>query len=980
MSPKKPVARGADPKQTTPLVDPTPQLADVAKAVQALSKDLERTLAAATAEAVKGELRGGLATELQRSVDQRVSDARAELMQRVEAAAKEGAVRDASIRALVTEVREALGQASAKVEALSEDTLATRIGGAVSAATRDAAIDVYRQEFARKLEQLEAAFDDAEGGFDRLKAWVESYGPGGLPVLQQQLEQRAAQVADLETQLEELRGKLHTRTEALTKLESERTRERALQGIDPADLRRKLDEIDALSRDLSERESLTSRVQQLEHDLDSARNELRAWTKRDREVQEYESNASLVEQLREDIQRFELQLDEVEQRRARAESERNRARSEARRLDEELTRLEADRAAAEQRDARLAELTDQLGDTKANHEDARRTIAELERELDEVRISRQELSLKLGEAEEQLRQAQLAWKAEHAQEHRDVLDADRLRLESWAENTAASRSAEHIAEAARVNLRVGQLEDRVHELEGQLANARSELALARAAQAEAEATSEGLQRDFERRQGLLDREHQEALVRLKETLDAEAERVRAEARKAGEAEAETARQKAEEYRAESERFGKLLDQVESQHEELSAAVTELQGTKGVLEGELEVLRDQIAELRTKAVPEEQRLAQLHRAWFAADQLPEPGDIPTSERAWLDGLGQRITKAGFSFHPRLLRAFHTSLKIARDAPLTMLAGISGTGKSELPRLYAELGGLPFMELAVQPSWDSPHDLFGFFNYTDGRLKAEPLARLLWQIAHDEALQAGPMVVLLDEMNLARVEYYFAELLSKLEARRSALRAGTDDARRRASVLLDAGPGEADLALFLDERVLFVGTMNEDESTLTLSDKVLDRSCVLTFPAPRNMSLGEQIDRSILKGPRLDLETWKRWQADALQGDIADRLNEVNRRMEELARPFGHRLFRAIHAYVANYPGGGEQGPDDAWSDQFAMKIMPRLRGLECGDRAIQPQLRELRNLVPEDLRDAFDRACSREFFAWEGAASLYQVEG
>ncbi len=69
-----------------------------------------------------------------------------------------------------------------------------------------------------------------------------------------------------------------------------------------------------------------------------------------------------------------------------------------------------------------------------------------------------------------------------------------------------------------------------------------------------------------------------------------------------------------------------------------------------------------------------------------------------------------------------------------------------------------------------------------------------------------------------------------------------------------------------------------------------------------------------------------------------------------------------------------------GPNDAWSDQFAMKIMPRLRGLECGDREVGPRLKELRTVVPEDLHEAFDRACDREFFTWEGAASLYQVEG
>jgi hypothetical protein len=96
------------------------------------------------------------------------------------------------------------------------------------------------------------------------------------------------------------------------------------------------------------------------------------------------------------------------------------------------------------------------------------------------------------------------------------------------------------------------------------------------------------------------------------------------------------------------------------------------------------------------------------------------------------------------------------------------------------------------------------------------------------------------------------------------------------------------------------------------------------------------------------------------------------------MEELGRPFGHRLFRAIHAYIENYPTGAGIGADDAWSDQFAMKVIPRLRGLECGDREVGPRLKALRAFVPAELHDAFDRATSREFFAWEGAAALYPV--
>ena len=95
------------------------------------------------------------------------------------------------------------------------------------------------------------------------------------------------------------------------------------------------------------------------------------------------------------------------------------------------------------------------------------------------------------------------------------------------------------------------------------------------------------------------------------------------------------------------------------------------------------------------------------------------------QACLEGYGLR-------FNDRVLRAFHTSLKVADVSPLVVLAGISGTGKSESPRRYAEAMGFQFLNIAVQPRWDSPQDMFGFYNYLEGRYRATELARALVQM--------------------------------------------------------------------------------------------------------------------------------------------------------------------------------------------------------------------------------------------------------
>src|SRR3546814_6253098 len=89
----------------------------------------------------------------------------------------------------------------------------------------------------------------------------------------------------------------------------------------------------------------------------------------------------------------------------------------------------------------------------------------------------------------------------------------------------------------------------------------------------------------------------------------------------------------------------------------------------------------------------------------------------------------------------------------------------------------------------------------------------------------------LMVLLDEMNLARVEYYFSEFLSRLEGRPLDDGAASDADRRASEIDIDVSRKGQTKRVLAGQNVLFVGTMNEDESTLALSDKVLDRANVL-----------------------------------------------------------------------------------------------------------------------------------------------------
>lgn len=142
-----------------------------------------------------------------------------------------------------------------------------------------------------------------------------------------------------------------------------------------------------------------------------------------------------------------------------------------------------------------------------------------------------------------------------------------------------------------------------------------------------------------------------------------------------------------------------------------------------------------------------------------------------EEKFLDKFIDYIKSQGLAFSKRVIHAFHTSLKVQDISALVVLAGISGTGKSELPQRYADFLVAQLLTLAVQPRWDSPQDLQGFYNYVEKKFKPTDLMRGLYQYNHDQAMNDRTVIVLLDEMNLARIEYYFSEFLSKLETRRS-----------------------------------------------------------------------------------------------------------------------------------------------------------------------------------------------------------------
>ena len=418
--------------------------------------------------------------------------------------------------------------------------------------------------------------------------------------------------------------------------------------------------------------------------------------------------------------------------------------------------------------------------------------------------------------------------------------------------------------------------------------------------------------------------------------------------------------------------------------------------------ELEKLQADFDRLYGTPAGEDERREEIEMPYILrANARPAETAPDVNELEWLNGIHQACEDYGLHFNKRLLTAFHTSLKTAEWAPLTVLAGVSGTGKSELPRLYSHFGGLYFAPVSVQPNWDSQESMLGFFNSIDNRFDAQPVLNFLAQTQKDwepeadgyPGLRDAMSLVLLDEMNLAHPELYFAEFLSKLELRR-----GTRQNLPQLDVKI--GSGMKPYKLPLGRNVLWVGTMNQDETTKSLSDKVLDRSIVMNFPRPTELKR-RQVLRPLderNRGAILSNRTWGSWcQMKSTFTDEEIRpykefIEEMNASLGVAGRAIGHRVWQSVEYYMSNYPevlaatdrAAKAEAMHIAFEDQLVQKVMPKLRGIdtrgksktECLDR-IREQLITGADGEGFDLIEDFDQACELGYgqFIWSSANYL-----
>lgn len=283
-----------------------------------------------------------------------------------------------------------------------------------------------------------------------------------------------------------------------------------------------------------------------------------------------------------------------------------------------------------------------------------------------------------------------------------------------------------------------------------------------------------------------------------------------------------------------------------------------------------------------------------------------------------------------YEEKTIRTFIAGFASSR---LMILEGLSGTGKSSLPRAFADFMGSKTIEVPAQSSWKDRNDLLGFYNDFKKQYKETEFLKALYSATHDPN---NIYVIVLDEMNLSRIEYYFADLLSVLE------KPNIDDWKIElisdyASITqqVDAWPKKIiEGKLQICDNTWFVGTANKDDSTFIITDKVYDRSVVLNFDKKGEKekidnSLPIQMNNNDFQSLLRSASKFKNAADEKKYFDMIGNLDNFVKDMFQIT--FGNRISNQLEKFVPVYLECGGT-IDEAVDIMFSRKILRKLEGI------------------------------------------------
>ncbi|MBO4390936.1 MAG: hypothetical protein J5825_08760 [Lachnospiraceae bacterium] len=273
-------------------------------------------------------------------------------------------------------------------------------------------------------------------------------------------------------------------------------------------------------------------------------------------------------------------------------------------------------------------------------------------------------------------------------------------------------------------------------------------------------------------------------------------------------------------------------------------------------------------------------------------------------------------------------------------LIILQGISGTGKTSLPYSFGKFLGIDTTIASVQPSWRDRTELFGYFNEFTRNFNETEVLRRIYASGYNDDIN----LILLDEMNIARIEYYFAEMLSILEMPNAdeweldlVPSVWSSDPER-----LDHG------RLRIPQNLWYIGTANNDDSTYAISDKVYDRAQPINLDAKGISFDAPDTPPLSLSYSHLNAMFQEAFEKYPISSENLKKIQQLDLWViDKLRVAFGNRIIKQMSLFVPVYVAcGGDEL--DGIDYVLATKIFRKLESLNLAMH--RDELKELVNYI------------------------------
>jgi hypothetical protein len=255
---------------------------------------------------------------------------------------------------------------------------------------------------------------------------------------------------------------------------------------------------------------------------------------------------------------------------------------------------------------------------------------------------------------------------------------------------------------------------------------------------------------------------------------------------------------------------------------------------------------------------------------------------------------------------------------------ILEGISGTGKTSLPYAMARFFSNNASMISVQPSWRDRAEILGYLNEFTKRFNETDFLKALYESIYRKDIN----LIVLDEMNLARIEYYFAEFLSIMEM--------PDPSEWKIDLVPDAKPSDPlkviNGKINVPPNVWFIGTANKDDSTFTITDKVYDRAIALEFEATGEFFQAPETEPIQISAAYLQELFDEAFYKYPVSEELLNKFSVLDKYIQANFKiAFGNRIMVQVHKFVPVYvaTGGTEE---DGLDYIFANKVLRKFESL------------------------------------------------